>query len=268
MFCIFTSLIFSQSPWTKAKNEAYIQLSFTTISNYDALFGNPDYNTDRRISDNTLQLYGEYGLSDKTTLFANLPLKMVKSGDQVNVLSFTEEGSSTALGNVQIGIKHNFVQKKWMVSAQLGVEANTGTLDLDTGLSTGYDAWTITPLLLVGRGFQNWYIQAFTGVDIRTNAYSSAFKLGGEIGYKTLQCLWVAGFLDGVASFQNGDVVLPFTNSLTGLYVNNQSYASFGIKTIAEVNQKFGINLGIGGAFGGINVAKKPAFSIGLYHKF
>ena len=155
-----------------------------------------------------------------------------------------------------------------MVSAHLGVEANTGTLDLDTGLSTGYDAWTITPLLLVGRGYQNWYIQAFTGVDIRTNAYSSAFKLGGEIGYKAIQWLWVAGFLDGVASFQNGDVVLPFTNSLTGLYVNNQSYAAFGVKTIAEVNKNFGVNLGIGGAFGGRNVAKKPAFSIGLYHKF
>lgn len=154
-----------------------------------------------------------------------------------------------------------------MISGQIGVEVNSGSFNTTTGLRTGYDAWTITPLVLVGRGFNNWYIQAFTGVDIRTNDYSSAYKLGGELGYKAVDWLWVAGFLDGVASFQNGETVIPTSNVLTGLYVNNQSYAAFGLKLIGEINSKFGANVGIGGAFGGRNVAKKPAFSFGLYYK-
>ena len=267
-----TGTLFAQSPWTKKKNEGYIQVSYSTIANYTELFGNPDYSTERKITDNTLQLYGEFGLSDKTTLFASVPLKMVKSGDLVSqsvlALPFTRPESKTALGNVQLGVKHNFYNKKWVLSAQLGIEANTGEYSEASGLRTGYDAWTFTPLFLAGRGFDKWYIQAFTGFDIRTNQYSSAYKLGGEAGYKAVDWLWVAGFLDGVASLKNGDLVIPIANSYTGLYVNNQSYAAFGLKLIGEINEHFGLNAGIGGAVGGRNVAKKPALSAGLYYKF
>lgn len=266
--------VFSQSPWTKNKKEGYIQASFTTIGSYDKIYGNPDYKPQREITDNTLQLYGEYGVTDKTTLFANIPLKMVKTGDfteDMSVIfpSFTiDEASETLLGNIQLGIKHNFYNNKWLLSGQLSIEANTSTYKENSGLRSGYDAWTFTPLFLTGRGFDSWYIQAFTGFDIRTNDYSSNYKLGGEIGYKTLSWLWIAGFLDGVASLKNGDVVLPQENVATGLYVNNQSYAAFGLKFIGEFNKSFGVNIGFGGAFAGRNVAKAPALSFGLYHKF
>lgn len=268
---LFVSSMLAQSPWTKKKNEAYLQLSFTTISNYDELFGNPDYATERKITDNTLQVYAEYGITDKTTLFGNIPLKMVKSGDLVSQtvlpIPFTTASSETSLGNIQLGVKHNFYNKKWLLSGQLGIEANTSSYKNASGLRTGYDAWTFTPLFLVGRGFNNWYIQAFTGFDVRTNDYSSNYKLGGEVGYKAIDWLWVAGFLDGVASLKNGDRVDTIANRLTGLYVNNQSYAAFGLKLIGEINKNFGANVGLGGALGGRNVAKKPAISFGLYYK-
>ncbi len=258
LILLFTSInFFAQSPWTKNKDEGYLQLSYTTISNYDKLFGKSDIALPRKISDNTLQLYGEYGISDKTTLVANLPLKMLSGiNDKIMV------------GNMQIGIKHNFYKKKWLLSGQLNVEMNTSEYDATSGLRSGYDAWTFTPMFLAGRGFNSWYIQAFTGVDIRTNDYSSNFKLGGEIGYKAIDWLWIAGFLDGVASLKNGDVVLPAQNLATGLYVNDQSFAGFGLKFIGEFNDKFGANIGFGGAFAGRNVAKAPALSFGLYHKF
>ena len=270
LFVSLTSVgILAQSPWTKKKNEAYLQLSFTTISGYSELFGDPDYTTEREINDNTLQVYAEYGLTDKTTLIANLPFKMVSSNDLVaaTVTPITTADSKSALGNVQLGIKHNFINKKWLLTGQLNIEFNTGSFEELSGLRTGYDAITITPLLLVGKGFNQWYIQAFTGADIRTNDYSSAFKLGGEVGYKTLDWLWIAGFLDGVASFHNGEIAQPVNNILTGLYVNDQSYAAFGLKFIGEVNDKLGLNLGLGGAFGGRNVAKSPAISFGVYYK-
>ncbi|RLK03100.1 hypothetical protein [Tenacibaculum discolor] len=271
---LITLNVFSQSPWTKNKNEGYIQASFTSIGSYDKIYGNPDYKPQREITDNTLQLYGEYGVTDKTTLFANVPLKMVKTGDFTEDMSVIfpsitiEEASETLLGNIQLGIKHNFSNNKWLLSGQLSIEANTSTYKENSGLRSGYDAWTFTPLFLTGRGFDSWYIQAFTGFDIRTNDYSSNYKLGGEIGYKALNWLWIAGFLDGVASLKNGDVILSQENLATGLYVNNQSYAAFGLKFIGEFNKSFGVNVGFGGAFAGRNVAKAPALSFGLYHKF
>lgn len=265
----FTVSIFAQSPWTKKKNEGYLQLSFTAIPSYDKLFGDPERTTDRKISDNTLQLYGEFGVSDKTTLFANIPLKMVKTGDIVLTPTATVEDSKTSLGNIQLGVKHNFYNKNsWVLSGQLGVEANTGSFDALSGLRTGIDAWSFTPLFLAGKSFGNSYFQSFIGADVRTNGYSSNFKIGGEYGGKIFKNFWLIGFVDVVKSFENGDVVLPTTNLLTGLYINDQEYGAFGAKAIYEITQKIGVNAGFGGAFFGKNVAKAPALSIGLYHKF
>ena len=270
LLLLLTSIsLIAQSPWTKEKSEAYLQLSYTTISGYSELFGDPELTTEREINDNTLQLYTEYGLSDKTTLIASVPLKMVSSNGLVTATTtpFTTESTKTALGNIELGIKHNFINKKWLLSGQLNVELNTGSFDEASGLRTGYDAFTVTPLIITGRGFNNWYIQAFTGVAIRTNDYSSAYKLGGEVGYKALDWLWVAGFLDGVASFHNGDLNQTVTNTKTGLYVNDQSYGAFGLKLAGEIKDNFGLNVGFGGAFGGRNVAKKPAISFGVFYK-
>ncbi len=269
LFLVITSFAtFCQSPWTKNKNEGYIQLSFTNIGSYDKLFGNPDYTTARKVTDNTLQLYSEYGLSSATTIFANFPLKMVQTGESTSIpTSSLREENKTALGNIGFGVKHNFYNKKWLLSGQLTIEANTGSYFKESGLRTGYDAWSFTPLLLAGRSFNNWYIQAFTGFDIRTNNYSANYKLGGEIGYKPINWLWVAGFLDGVASLNNGIIVLPSENLATGLYINNQSYAAFGLKFIGAFSKSFGATIGLGGAFAGRNVAKAPALSFGLYHK-
>ena len=261
--------ILAQSPWTKKKKEAYLQLSYTTITGYSELFGNPTYNTERKINDNTIQFYSEYGITDKTTLVVNLPLKMVSSNDLTanNSSPITTDDSKIAFGNIQLGLKHNFIHKKWLLTGQINIEANTGSFEKDSGLRTGYNAWTITPLIITGTTFNKWYLQTFTGIDIRTNDYSSSFKLGGEIGYKTLNWLWISGFLDGVASFHDGELQQSTSNILTGLYVNNQSFAGYGLKFIGEFNKKTGATLGLGGAFGGRNVAKKPAITFGIYHK-
>lgn len=261
--------VYAQSPWTQNKSGAYLQLNFTTIPSYSILLGNPEYNTERAINDNTLQFYVEYGLSDKTTLIANLPFKMLASNEVISttISPFTTEDSQFSLGNFQLGLKHKFYHEKWLISGLLLLEANTGSYEDASGLRTGYDAWTLTPMIIIGRGFDDWYLQGFTGVDIRTNGYSNGYKLGGEIGYKALDWLWIAGFLDGVAAFQDGSFITPRNNRLTGLYVNNQSYAAFGFKIIGEFYKNIGVNFGLGGAFNGRNVAKSPAISVGFYYK-
>lgn len=263
LLLLFSFNLLAQSPWVKEKGKSYLQLSYTSIANYDKLFAKTEKELPNKVSDNTIQFYGEYGLTDKTTLLVNLPFKMT-------TLNTAISGSvnNNSLGNIQIGVKHNFSNNKWLLTGQLNIEANTSSYKANSGLRTGYDAWSFTPLFIAGRGFDRWYIQAFTGFDIRTNKYSSNYKLGGEVGYKTLDWLWIAGFLDGVASLNNGDIALPSENLATGLYVNNQGYAGFGLKFIGEINNNFGANIALGGAFTGNNVAKAPAISFGVYHKF
>lgn len=166
---VFSVNLMAQSPWVKQKKESYIQLAYTFRPTYNEISGDPSYDTDREIADNTLQLYGEYGLSNKTTLLLGIPLKMVNSGDIINrtQIPTTQEGNINSLGNINVGIKHNFKNKKWLFSGQLNIEANTGTFDENSGLRTGLDAWTFSPLLITGTSLNKWYLQGFTGIDIR-----------------------------------------------------------------------------------------------------
>lgn len=264
---------FAQSPWTQKKGEFYTQLSFTTIPSYTDVFGDPDYKTLGEITDNTIQFYGEYGFSDKTSLIVNLPLKLISINDFEDPRidcggDCSEDFKESALGNLEIGLKHNFYRKDWILSGQFSVEANTGSYDATSGIRTGYDAFTFTPLFTAGRSFDKTYIQSFIGANIRTNDYSSNFKIGGEVGYKITKGIWLIGFVDIVKSLKNGDIVLPLENTLTALYVNDQDYGAYGLKGIGEFTNKFGLTAGFGGAFFGNNVAKQVALNFGLYHKF
>lgn len=259
----------AQGAWTQKQGEAYTQISFSTIGNYSSIYGDPNYSTEREITDNTLQLYGEYGLNDKTTLIINVPLKFIETGNLVGTNTpITTASSSTNLGNIELGIKRRFYNKKWVISGQLNLEANTGSFDNLSGIRTGIDAWSLTPTINAGRSFKWFYAQAFTGVAFRTNDYSSSFKIGGELGVRPIKRILVIGMIDIVKSFENGDIALPPSNLLTALYVNDQEYAAYSLKFVGEITKKLGVNVGIGGAFSGNNVARRQALSFGAYHKF
>lgn len=267
---IFISFLsHAQGAWTQKEGEAYTQLSFSTIGNYSEVYGNPDYSTEREITDNTLQFYGEYGLDDKTSLIINIPLKFIETGALVNTNTpITTAASNTNLGNIEFGIKRRLYNKKWVISGQLNLEANTSSFDNASGIRSGIDAWSLTPTINLGRSFNWFYAQAFTGVALRTNDYSSSFKIGGEIGVRPIKRVLIIGMVDMVKSFENGNVSLAPSNLLTGIYVNNQEYAAYSLKLNGEITKKIGVNIGVGGAFSGNNVAKRQALTFGAYHKF
>lgn len=275
---LFISLsIYSQGPWTQEKGKFYTQMSFTTIPNYNTLFGDPEYNTNGKMTDNTLQFYTEYGLSNNTTLLVNVPLKIISIKDSkyinpaIDCIGDCTENinyNKTSIGNIEISLKHNFYKKNWLFSGQLSVEANTNSFDENSGIRTGYDAFTATPLFLAGKSFHKSYLQTFIGTKIRTNNYSSNFKFGGEYGNKIFKNIWLVAFLDIEKSFKNGTIVLPNSNIQTGLYVNNQEYGVVGAKVIGEFSNNFGITASLPAAFYGNNVAQQIALSFGIYKKF
>ncbi|MCF6308522.1 MAG: hypothetical protein L3J09_11290 [Flavobacteriaceae bacterium] len=266
-----SSTLFSQSPWTKNKGEFYTQFSFSTIPSYNEIFGNPDYFSNRNITDNTFQLYGEYGVSDKTTILLNVPYKNITTSDVIHPFppdpGIIPGDTRNAFGNIEAGIKHNFIAKKWLLTGQFNIEINTSSYGDISGIRTGYDAFTFTPLINFGRSFNKSYLQGFTGFNLRTNNYSSNFKIGAEGGTKVFNRIWLVAFLDFVISLNNGDIELPIENQLNALYVNDQEYTAFGLKLIGEITADFGLIAGFGGAFSGNNVAKQAALNFGVYYK-
>jgi hypothetical protein len=267
---------FSQSPWTQEKGKFYTQISFSTIPYYDTVFGDPNYSIPGKISDNTIQFYSEYGLSAKTSLLLNLPYKSITFKSARTIVCVTtpcpgvieETYKKNDFGNIEIGIKHTFYKKEWILSGQFSMETNTASFDENSGIRTGYDALTFSPLFLVGKSFGKSYLQTYIGTKLRTNNYSSNFKIGGEYGGKISKSIWLTGFLDIEKSFKNGNIVLPTSNLATGLYINDQEYGVLGIKAIGEFSDNFGVTASLPAAFFGNNVAKQVALSFGIYKKF
>ncbi|AOW17900.1 hypothetical protein LPB03_10725 [Polaribacter vadi] len=275
LFSLFiTSTLFAQSPWTKEKGDLFLNISYTTISDYNEIFGDPDYFANGKITDNTYQIYSEYGLSDKTTFIASIPLKSISvdnfvyidpaincAGDCSELLNFNK----TAFGNISLGIKHQFYNKGWVISGQFVTQFNTSTLDAKSGIRTGYNAYTFTPQLLVGKSFGKTFFQSHIGVDVRTNDYSNNFKIGGEFGGKVLKNIWLIGFVDVVESFDDGNRIND--NPLNGLYQNDQEYGAYGLKAILQLCD-LGVTASFANAFSGNNVPKQSAFSIGIFNTF
>lgn len=274
LFAFLLSItIFAQSPWTKDKGDIFAQFSFTTISNYDKIFGDPDYNIVGKISDRTYQIYSEYGLTGKTSLLVNIPFKAIRFKKQNTINCITApcpsndfDKNESSFGNIELGVKHQFYNDGWVIAGQLSAALNTSSYHTN-GIRTGYDAYTFTPLFIAGKSFGNTYLQTHIGAQIRTNNYSSNFKFGAEYGGKIFTNFWLIGYVDIVKSLENGAVILPPNNLATALYINNQEFGTYGLKTIWQFCD-LGLTAGFGSAFYGNNVPKKAAFTIGIFNTF
>ena len=260
----------AQSPWTKKKGEAYTQISYNILSKYSGLYGDLK-STERFITDKTLSLYSEIGITKDYTFLVNLPIKFLKAeelSNKNNTTPLTSEGSLTTIGNINIGVKRILLKKKkWLLSGQLTTEINTSTFDRNTGLSSGYDTWTVSPLIIAGLGLNKLYFQLYTGAELRFKDYSNNLKFGGEVGYKIIPRIWLVAFLKGTVSFKDGSVILPLRNLSTGTYINNQQYVANGFKVIGELTDKLGVNASFTGALFADNVARREAMNFGIYYK-
>lgn len=262
----------AQSPWTKEKGRFFTNLSYSSISDYSELFGNPDFKISGTITDRTYQFYGEYGLTNSTSVLVNVPLKSIEINNYIDPAincagDCDQRFSETAFGNITLGVKHNFSKKKWVLSGQLNMEINTGTYYENSGIRTGYNAYTFTALFLAGTSFGKNYFQSFIGVDIRTNRYSSNFKIGGELGRKITRNMWLIGFIYSSQSLNNGDITFPVNNEANNLYVNDQEFIAYGLKSSVQFS-KFGISASFASALSGNNVPKQAAISLGIFTTF
>lgn len=262
LFILLCGSVFAQSPWTQAKGSGYAQLAFTNIGQYSDIFGDPDYTLPIKIADRTIQLYAEYGIAENSTLIVEVPLKLLSTG--ASPVSVYANLSNTSLGNVRVAYKHGLGQiGGWSLAGIMDVEAPTGRQDLsDFPMPSGYDCWTFTPMISAGMGKEKLYVQLFAGAGFRTNELGKTIRGGGELGYKLLSKLWGAFFVDVLMTDQE------YAETPFALYVPNQEYGGFGFKFIGELGANWGLNLGLGGAFFGRNVAKAPAITFGAYAKW
>lgn len=260
-----------QSPWVKKPGGYYLQAGFNIIPAARELFSvdYPSYVLNRDVLDATVQLYGEYGLTDRLTALLEVPYKMVSTAEEVNPGGlFKDEvlpaGSLQGLGNINLGLKIGF-KTTFPLAATIKIAGPTARSDRNTGLQTGYDGWAVASSISAGQSWKRVYAFAAAGVTVPKPGYSPDWFGQAEAGYR-LSKLYVIGVLDLRRSFGGGDRP-DGTELQTGLYANNQSYLAYGLKVSLALTSRFGINLSGYGAAAGNLVQKSPSFGGSFYFK-
>lgn len=250
-----------------------MQAAWQFIPTYDAIFdqNSPDdtRSLEREITENAFQFYGEYGISKKTTVWVAAPFRFLKSGENVGggPNPPVTAGTLNGLGNISLAVRHNFYNKNLTFSGQLRVDFPNSRFDQPTGLSTGYDALTLLPTLSVGKGYGRYYWFAYGGWGGRGNIENHFVNVGAEAGYKLGKC-WLIAFSELWQDTGSKTYFVPPANEITGLFLPNPSYWSFGVKGIYEFNRFWGVVATGAGAFQGDLVPQQPAFSLGAYFKW
>lgn len=268
---LLSQQLLAGGPWTQSQGQGYAQISFTFIPEYRSLYSRngESLSLNREVSDRTLLGYLEYGLTGRFTIIGEIPLKFVSAGEQVYPGSdfedaLLESGSLNGLGNLSAALKYGLVRKNLLLAGQLKIDAPTATGKVETGLRTGVDAWGVAPSLILGGSRGQLYAFIECGVRFRSNDYSQEFLLGGEAGTALLKRFWIIAVLDVRQSLNDGTHDNENAEQ-TGLYPDNQEYAAFGLKLIAEISPRFGVNFSSFGASSGNLVPKSPANTVGVY---
>ncbi len=262
----------AQSPWTRGKASFYAQAAWQTIPTYDAIYDQKSTggkrNLEREISENTFQLYGEYGVTRRTTVLAAVPFRFVRSGDVVGSTSTQlYPGYLSGFGNITLAVRQNFLSEKVAFSGQLRIDMPMRRVGQSTGLSTGYDALTVLPSLSLGKGYGRCYWFIYGGWGARGIFDNHFVNAGAEAGLKWRKH-WLILFSDYWQNTGSKIYVVSFNNEKTGLFLPNQSYWAFGGKGIFSFNRFFGGILTAAGAFDGDLVPSRPAYSAGIYFKW
>ncbi|VXA92959.1 conserved hypothetical protein [Flavobacterium sp. 9AF] len=263
LLCVFGfHFIFAQSPWTREKGKAYLQLGITTLS-YDAVqFDGNKLENIGDYSDITVQIYSEFGITNKLEAQFILPYKTANY-DNAGISQ-----SLSGIGNVSLGLKYKLSDANWKISS--GVLFSANSIKKDENLfvsSTGINANTFLPYFSIGSSHNKWYYFGTIGYGYMDNDYSDYLKASIELGYNIIpkgHLMLVLDTRNPIAkeTAYEKDAIQWFS------HLDRQTYNAMGVKANYEfVEGKFGANLSAFGAFGIDNAPLAPTINIGVYTK-
>jgi hypothetical protein len=252
----------AQSPWTKEKGKAYVQLGFSGIFFNKAKIDGKTVDLKSDYSDVTLQLYNEYGITDKLEAQLVIPYKSVVRTD---IGGITQNFSG--IGNINLGLKYKIFDKNLKISTGLQYWAKTSRYDATSNLSTDFDASTMLPYLTIGSSSGKWYYYGNIGYGYMSNDFSDYFRFNAELGYQIIPQGHIILALETRNIVSSEDAYT--TNQKQWIsYLDRQTYNAFGIKLNYEFTKdKFGVNFAGYGAFGNNNVSLAPSLNLGVYAK-
>ena len=272
-FVLFCFQIGSAQVWTQPAKGIYANVGWSAYTYRNT------FNAEGEISpimfditDRTVQLFAQYGVTDKLTLQATVPYKMVGKSAYTGAsfetmqpqLSF-QPGKLNYFGNIELGGIYKIYDEKPMLSVSLITSLNSTDRDYIYGLQTGFNSFSIRPVIGAGWSFPKSWLQYYLGADIRNNNYATAVVSDIEYGFKFEDILYVAveGYLrNPIQSETDCDC----TTNYTAMYNSNLKYFGLALKGGFMI-KNIGINAGINTALYAENAPAQLVPSISLQYK-
>jgi hypothetical protein len=248
--------VFGQA-WTKAKGKSFTKIDYSTIQSVKQ-FNDAGIIVDAdKLSNNSINFYTEYGLTNRLTIVAHLPY----------VSNALDNVSNSGIGDTDIALRYALKTSGLALSTTFQAGLPIGKNTDVNGLFTGDGEFNQMIKLNAGTGSNKWWTQLGVGFNNRTKGYSDEIRFDAELGYKLFsEKLLTILKIGSITSRNNGSI-----NSLSkrGLYANNVEYFAPALELLYYFNQNYGLSVRAAGAGKGArNVQASPQFSIGFFADF
>jgi hypothetical protein len=261
-----------QSGWTKSKGEGFFQTSFSTFNSKDYFTLEGEKLLTNRFHQQSMVFYGEYGVTDKFTVIANLPLQ--------NFNGFETTETVSGLGDLRLEFKHSILKKILPLAISVAPEIPTGRannfansivndferINLPSG-DGEFNVWT-TLATSFALGDFPFYGSLFGSYNYRTQydgiSFSDQIAVGMELGYRVFDKVWVNARLNGLTSV---DEITEVTDFVRG---DGTEYTSYSIGASVPVYKEFHLNLNYRNfndlLFQRKNIYSGGVFTIGIFY--
>jgi len=268
---------FAGGGWTKAKGKSYVKVAGWWVESQDFFSGNGGKSTGVTTGLFNVNVYAEYGFTDKLTAIAYVPFfsRSYQNARITNGVTDTDliGGDLNSFGDSELGIKYQLFKKgKFALAGSLilGLPiGNDGTGESPRGLATGDGEFNQIIRVDLGISLVNsdnlsLYGNIYTGYNNRSKGFSDEFRGGLELGAGLLDSkLWLIGKLDTIQSFENGDDS-PSGGSAS-IFANNSEATSVTTEGAYYFTEKIGLNISASFPLAGQNVFNAPAYSAGIF---
>lgn len=260
--------------WSRQKNSGYLQLGFSSLKGKGLYL--PDGSTlllPRVVKDQTIQLYGEYGITNKLTTIISAPFKFTATGEEQELNYLPGDGplpsgNLNSLGNIEVGLNYGFKQSG-AIKGSFGIRSYlpTASFNNSTGLRTGTNTLGVAPGVYFGFSNSNYFAEHKSEINIRNSGYSTQYNSSLSLGVLIENKLYMITSFDYLMSFYDGNYD-DDTSLRTGLYVNNLEYMTYTLKFGYKMTDTLNLWLSSGGGIWGHLVIKAPALSIAISHQW
>lgn len=249
-------------PWGLGKGHLYAKLGYGHLRS--TTLAAPDGTRFRipRFTKDEVSVYAAYGLSDRFTVIANLPL--LRSSDLRDEPD--ELGRESGLGDVQAGLQVQAGGRgAWVFAARGMVQAPTGDESRAQGLQpTGSGVWEGEGVLSAGRSFAggDFYGFAEAGHQVRGGGLRDGLVYGAQAGWNATDRLVLAANLRGLEPYDKRPPKVA-RGSFVGVG-DRVAYLIYGPTAILKIGRRVALQLDLEGTARARNLAKGPTFRAGL----